>query len=113
MTEKFDSEEVAVLLAENAPLLLKWVSSSDLNPEAVERGRQVRAFVDALRTHFERTHIKVVCKRCKAPLNKPGALIFGPPGPDGTSEKSHLCVNCLPAMPVWMGGGSSDPTQEW
>ena len=32
-------------LLKRAPLLVEWLSSNDLNPEAVDRGRQVQRFI--------------------------------------------------------------------
>ena len=85
-------------LLDHAPLLLKWISSTDLNPEAVERGRQLQRFINALRAYF------ATCNRCRNPLKEPGALIFGPPGPDGKSKKLHVCVGCWAERPTWAEG---------
>lgn len=40
------------------------------------------------------------CDRCGKPLDKPGALLFGPPGlfPARTVEKLHICVDCWPEV---------------
>ena len=44
----FDAHVHGALLSE-APLLHEWLSSDDLNPQAVERGRQVQRFINAVR----------------------------------------------------------------
>ena len=40
------------------------------------------------------------CDRCGAPLDKPGALVFGPPGLLATRavEKLHVCFECWPMI---------------
>lgn len=37
---------------------------------------------------------KVRCDCCHKELNRPGALIFGPPEEDGTVLKEHICYDC-------------------
>ena len=38
--------------------------------------------------------IKPICAVCNQELNKPGALLFGPPGNCDLCCKTHLCVSC-------------------
>lgn len=38
--------------------------------------------------------IDVTCRRCKAELQEPGALVFSPPMEAGMVVKHHLCVKC-------------------
>ena len=38
--------------------------------------------------------IEVTCCRCSKVLDKPGAIILGPPDSMGLVHKWHLCVDC-------------------
>lgn len=40
------------------------------------------------------------CDRCGHELDKPGALVFRPPGlfPARTVEKLHICLDCWPTL---------------
>lgn len=41
-----------------------------------------------------------ICDRCGKDLDKPGALVFGPPGllGPGACEKIHVCFECWPIV---------------
>ena len=42
--------------------------------------------------------IQVKCSRCASELTSPGGLLFSPPNVAGLCFKSHLCVDCFPAV---------------
>jgi len=42
--------------------------------------------------------IKVQCDACFVELDKPGALLFGPPSEQDWSRKHHLCPDCYIAI---------------
>lgn len=44
--------EVEAVLLRDAPLVLEWISSTDLNETSVERGKQLQALLDAARKPF-------------------------------------------------------------
>lgn len=72
-----DQDKVMKALAEHAPLLLEWLSSGDLNPQAIERGRQVQRFIDAVRAPSESTRRLI--------------LVLGPES-SGTRVVTRMCV---------------------
>ena len=45
---------------------------------------------------------EVTCCRCRQPLESPGALLFGTPGPLGQTQKLHLCTACYLLTLNWL-----------
>lgn len=46
--------------------------------------------------------LKVKCDKCKKQLNKPGALIFSPPGIENNVLKFHICLACYSRLVDWL-----------
>lgn len=72
-----DQDRTLKALAEHAPLLMEWLSSTDLNPQAIERGRQVQRFIDAVRAPSEAAR-RII-------------LVLGPES-SGTRVVTRMCV---------------------
>jgi hypothetical protein len=50
--KKESAEAIASALLREAPQVREWISSQDLNPESVERGRQIQALIEAARKPY-------------------------------------------------------------
>jgi len=46
--------------------------------------------------------LRVTCNKCKAKLNRAGALVFGYPDINSYCKKYHLCRDCYEDLVEWL-----------